>query len=158
MTNQKKIKHFLEVIEIKSKDSDSHNELADNGLIIVEKEKSEISSQDVLKELPEGRCRSISIINAQDYESFINAFSIANREGQYLLVDLQCDPHPNIISILKQISEGNEASILTYKDREEYLIKLNPKTRIIFYGRRELFEDQITYPHFYDLFGPILSL
>ena len=162
MSNQilkDKTRHFLDVVDKNSiVDPSSNNPIFENGLVVFEGDSSKISAKDVFSLLPSGKGLFITLDNSFDYNEFIRNFSIANREGQWLVVDLQCDPHPDIIGIMKQVAEDNEATISGYKNKDLYPIKLNPKTRIVVCVNRNLAETVITYPFFYNLFGPNLSL
>ena len=156
---QEKIQHFLEIIE-KNAVHNPHlkKPLFENGLVAFDTDNGEKYANKVFAALSEGKGLLVVISNPQNYEEFVKILSIANREGQWIIADLQCDPHPEIIKILKQLAEDNETTISNFKDKEFYQIKLNPKTRIIFCAKRELIEKEMSYPYFYNLFGPVLNL
>ncbi|MBT7556592.1 hypothetical protein HN615_06670 [Candidatus Woesearchaeota archaeon] len=156
---QEKIKHFLDIVEKNIITNPLSNKpLYENGLVVFENNNSDLSARDVFEILPKGKGVFITINNPHDYGEFIKTFSITNREGQWLIIDLQCDPHPKIIGALKKITEDNETVVSDFKGKELSLIKLNSKTRIVFCANRLLIEDKISYPYFYNIFGPILNL
>lgn len=156
---QEKIKHFLDILEKSIIINPLSNKpLYENGLVTFENDNSGLTASDIFEILPKGKGVFINIDNPYDYEEFVKTFSVINREGQWLVINLQCDPHPEIIGALKQITEDNEVTVPNSKGAELSLIKLNPKTRIVFCADRLLIEDKITYPYFYNIFGPILNL
>jgi len=93
-----------------------------------------------------------------EYESFLKELVIANREGQWFLVDCQADPSPTIITVLKQISEDNAFTVSHFEGQELFRMTLNPRTRIIFCLDSDFLEKEITYPFFMNLFGPVIRI
>lgn len=157
LQTKEKIQQFLEIVEnngIIDKQK-SNQSIFENGLVVFEAEN--LTARDVCEFLPEGKYLIILVSDPLNYKEFIDNFSMINREGQWLVVDFKCDPHPNIISFLKQLNEENEVAISDYKDQELANFKLNSRTRIICCIKRNELE-KITYPYFYNLFGPILNL
>lgn len=159
-TKQKKeIKEFFEVLEKVShfEPAEPNKKLFDLGLVIFE-QNSSIGAKKVYKLLPEGKALFHILDNPYFYDDFVKKLVIANREGQWLIVDCQTDPAPTITTILKQVSEDNEFSISHFEDKELFRMALNPKTRIVFCINSQTLEETITYPYFLSLFGPVLRL
>jgi len=157
--NQKQeIEEFFEILEKVSSPSDIRepNKLVyDLGLIILE---NKIDPKEIFNLLTPGKARYFELDNPYVYDDFFRELVIANREGQWFFVNLQVDPAPTIIGILKQLSEDNSFTISHFEDEEFFRMNLNPKTRIIFCIESDFLETKITYPFFLNLFGPILRI
>jgi len=154
------LNHFFEVVEKVSTPSDPREPrklVFDLGLVIFEPS-SFLKAEDVFNLIPEGKSRFFKLNNSHNIDDFIKELVIANREGQWFLVDCQSDPHPTIIGILKQLSEDNVFTLSHFEEKELVQIKLNPKTRIIFCINSDFLEKEITYPFFINLFGPVIRI
>lgn len=158
--SQKDISHFLEVLEkvaVSPGGGEGATAIPDLGLIIFEKGSS-FKVDDILKVMPEGKGLEVVIDNPWDKDLFTKKLVEANREGQYLVIDLRVDPHPKILAILKNLISLGSINTSHFEDKELFRVSLNPKTRLIFCAKRNILEEVITYPYFINLFGPILSL
>jgi hypothetical protein len=157
--NQKELNQFFEVIEKVAVPSDprSQRRIYDLGLIIFEPNSS-LRTNDIYNLFPPGKARLFLLNNKHEYESFLKELVIANREGQWFLVDCQADPSPTIITVLKQISEDNAFTISHFEGKELFRMELNSKTRIIFCIDSDFLEKEITYPFFMNLFGPVIRI
>jgi len=158
-TTKEKLKEFFEVLEKVSipEDPSSRKLIFDLGLVIFEPTSS-LKAEDVFTLLPEGKARFFGLKDRYDVENFLKALVIANREGQWLLVDCQADPAPGIIGILKQLSEDNSFTVSHFEEKELFRMELNPKTRIIICVNSDFLETKITYPFFINLFGPVIRI
>jgi len=154
------LNHFFEVLEKVSTPSDPREPgklVFDMGLVIFESTSS-LKTESVFNLLPKGKSRLFELNNPNICEDFIKELIIANREGQWLLVDCQADPCPTIIGILKQLSEDNAFTLSHFEDKELVKMNLNPKTRLIFCLQSDFLETKITYPFFINLFGPVIRI
>lgn len=156
---KKEIEEFLLAVEkvTHSEPYEPQKQLFDLGLVIFESE-SKLNAKDIYNCLPKGKAIFFELNNPYYSDDFIRNLVIANREGQWLIVDLKTDPSPTIIGIIKSLSETNEFTVSHFEGKELFMMKLNPKTRIIFCIENEFLETKITYPYFLSLFGPILRL
>ncbi len=157
---REEIENFFDVLEnvFYPADIREPNKLIyDLGLIIFEDE-TNIEAKDVFDLLPKGKARFYMLNNSYFYDDFVKELVIANREGQWLIVDCQADPAPTIIGILKQLSEDNTFTIPHFEGKELFRMELNTKTRVIFCIKSTLLEEKITYPFFINLFGPVLRI
>ncbi len=154
------LNHFFEVLEKVSTPSDSREPgklVFDMGLVIFEPTVS-LKADSVFNLLPKGKSRLFKLNNPYTFDDFIKELVIANREGQWILVNCQADLHPTIIGVLKQLSEDNAFSVSHFEGKELFRMKLNPKTRIIFCIKSDFLETKITYPFFINLFGPVIRI
>jgi len=156
---QEELNQFFEVIEKVAVPSDprSLRIIYDLGLIIF-KPKSSLRTSDIYSLFPSGKARVFLLNDKHEYESFLKELVIANREGQWFLVDCQADPSPTIITVLKQISEDNAFTVSHFEGQELFRMTLNPRTRIIFCLDSDFLEKEITYPFFMNLFGPVIRI
>jgi len=154
------LNHFFEVLEKVSVPKDPREPrklIFDLGLVIFESNSS-LKVKDVLNLLPEGKARFFELKDRHDADNFLKELVIANREGQWLLVDCQTDPPSGIIGILKQLGEDNSFTVPHFEEKELFQMELNPKTRIIVCINSDLLETKITYPFFINLFGPVIRI
>ncbi len=152
-----KLDHFIEVLAnmMSNTVANGKQPLIENGLIVLED--SECSFQDIVSTFASKQPEVITLSNPVDDHAFIQAVIQANENKQWLIVNLECDPHNSVITALKQLSEDNEFTI-TDNSNQLIAVKLNPETRIVVCSKRSLIEEHITYPYFYNLFGPVLSI
>jgi hypothetical protein len=154
------LNHFFEVLEKVSISKDPREPkklIFDLGLVIFESNSS-LKAKSIFNLLPKEKTRFFELKNRYDVDNFLKELVIANREGQWLLVDCQADPSPEIISVLKQLSENNSFTVSNFEERELFQISLNPKTRIIFCINSDFLETKISYPFFMNLFGPVIRI
>ncbi|MBI2035119.1 MAG: hypothetical protein HYT12_00345 [Candidatus Liptonbacteria bacterium] len=151
VSKNEEIERFFAALE------DVRSPLFDSGLIILEP-KSKNSAENIVKALPAGKAIFHALSDSYESESFARKLVIANREGEWLIVECSTDPAPTVIQILKQIAEDNRFALLNFENKEIASFELNPKTRIIMVAKNKTIEEQISYPFFFNLFGPILRI
>lgn len=159
-TKQQELLEFFEVLEKVAVPSDPRDQkklVYDLGLVIFE-ENSRLKAEDILKLFPNGKCRFFKLDNPYTFDGFLKELVIADREGQWLIVDCHADLSPTIIGILKQLSEDNAFTVSHFEGKELFRMELNPKTRIIFCINSMFLETKITYPFFMNLFGPVIRI
>jgi len=157
---KEELDHFFEVLEKVKSPSDPRQPrklVFDLGLVVFESHSSS-DANNIFKILPKGKSRFFKLDNPYTFDDFLKELVIANREGQWLMVDCQVDPAPTIIGILKQLSEDNAFTVSHFEDKELFQMKLNPKTRLIFCIQSDFLETKITYPFFMNLFGPVIRI
>jgi len=145
-----KIGQFIDVL---LKVANSEGQLFDNGLIVIEDE-SNVKFEDIESNLND----FIKFDKVDNHVTFINSLVVANKDKKIILVKIEHDLDPKIISILKQISVDNTCNISDFNNEEIYHLKINQKVRIICITKRSVIENSISYPYFYNLFGPVLVL
>jgi len=160
LDQKKELTLFFEALEKVKFPSDPREPgklVYDLGLIVFESPLSP-KTGDVYNLFPEGKTRLYKLDNPFDHERFLKELVLANREGQWFLVDCQADPSPTIIGILKQLSEDNAFTAPHFEEKELFRMELNPKTRVIFAIQTDFLETKITYPFFINIFGPIIRI
>jgi TATA-binding protein-associated factor Taf7 len=92
----------------------------------------------------------VSIQNANDAILFQSHLKSALYSGDVVLIDIKSDLHPTVIEMLKSFGEKN-----SYKDLD---ISIDMSRPIICTASKEIIEATISYPYFYNLFGPVYHL
>ena len=152
-----KLTNFLNAVQntaIRDISSSSNMAVIENALIIIEDKTAKFA--DILKLLKLKNTQVVDINDSNESESFTYSLISANKKGKLLIINLECDPLNDMITILKQLSEDNEFSVID-NDKLKFR-RLNPATRIIVCAKRLLIEEKVTYPYFYELFGPVLVI
>ncbi len=127
----------------------------DSGLVVFED--SLVGVDEVADCLAEEKRKVFLLDNEYDDYGFLKALIEANEKGQWLIVDCKIDPSPQMISILKQVSDRNSFTVPNFNNQELFSLKINSNTRIIFCIESKLLE-KITYPSFVNLFGPVIRI
>lgn len=131
---------------------------SDLGLIVKEP-KSKISSNKVLETIKkiiniEKITYDKSIFDEDVIEKIIEAFE----KGKWIFLEIKKDIASPLLNQLKHLANHNILQLLNYKGHDLAEIKMPENTRVIIFTERNFIEKEITYPHFYRLFGPTLSL
>ncbi len=87
-------------------------------------------------------------------QKLINAF----RKKNWAFLEIKKDISSLFLNQLKHLSNRNFLQLLNYNNQDVFEIKMPEDTKIIVFAERDFIENKITYPHFYRLFGPTLSI
>ena len=130
----------------------------DLGLIIKEP-KSEISSAKILEVI-----KKIVDIEEIVYdklafdegviENIINIFG----KSKWVFLEIKKDIGSPLLNQLKHLTNHNALQLVDYQKKDVFEMKMPENSRVIVFAEREFIENKISYPHFYRLFGPILSV
>jgi hypothetical protein len=130
----------------------------DLGLIIKEP-KSKVSAEEVFEEI-----KKIIFIERIIYdervtdEDVIDKIVDAFEKGNWIFLEINKDIGSQLLNQLKHLANSNSFQILDYRGKDVFEMKMPENSRVIVFVERDFIEHKITYPHFYILFGPILSL
>lgn len=144
--------HILDKVKVAG-ESEALPARVENGLIV--SEDGSISAAEIVKIAPK-RAAHVTIPSS-DGGVFLNALQAANQQGGWLIVSLNDDVPAEVLTALTQLSDDNRFTV-TDDTGNITSSSLNPDTRLIFFTTRSLIEERISYPYFYSLFGPVLSL
>ncbi len=127
--------------------------------LIVKEPKSKISSDDVLNEIKkivdiEKIDYDQSVIDEDVIEKIIEAFE----KNKWVFLEIKKDISSPLLNQLKHLANHNILQLLDYRGKDLVEIKIPENSRIIVFAERDFIENKISYPHFYRLFGPTLSL
>ncbi len=150
MNTQIPLIDFLKVLESPTiLDERTNKGLKQLGLIVYdsEEEKAFKIIKESFKNLKIG---GVNINNENSDQSFKLELADALQAGEVILINIESDVSPSILSVLKGLSEENN-----YVDSE---ISVRLSKPIICLVSKEIIETKISYPHFYDLFGPVYHI
>lgn len=151
--DKEKLKHFIQLLK-----RVKHRDLFDLGLIVKES-KSKIESQDILKEIQkevpiERLVYDKEITDEGTIEKIINAF----KEGKWVFLEIKKDIKSPLLNQLKHLANYNSFQLIDYQGKDLFEMKMPEESRLIVFAERDFIENKISYPHFYTLFGPTLSI
>ena len=93
-------------------------------------------------------------IDEDIFEKIINAF----QKGKWIFLEIKKDISSPLLNQLKHLADFNSLQLIDYKGKDIFEMKMPENSRVIVFAGRDFIENKITYPHFYKLFGPVLSL
>ncbi len=130
----------------------------DLGLIIKEPT-SKIDSRNVFEELEkevniEKVVYDKSVIDEDVIEKIIEVF----KKNKWLFLEIEKDISSPLLNQLKHLTNHNMLQLIDYRGKDLVEIKMPKHSRIIVFAERNVIEKKINYPHFYRLFGPVLSI
>lgn len=151
--DKEKLKQFIQLLK-----NVKHRNLFDLGLIVKEPE-SKIESEDILKEIQkevpiERLVYDEEITDEGTIEKIIRAF----KEEKWFFLEIKKDIKSPLLNQLKHLANYNSFQLIDYKGQDIFEIKIPKNSRLIVFAERDFIENKISYPHFYTLFGPTLSI
>ncbi len=141
-----KTKTFLEAVgnPVPLSDYQISEKKQDMGLVI-----SVLSPEDFLQEANDDKAWEVSSSQSGDFE---NALEKGIQESRNVLLVINSDPSGDLLA---QLKENSARGLVTKSDKASVLDPQN--TKIICLVSPEMLE-QISYPYFESLFGPVISL
>ncbi len=134
------------------------NAAFDIGLIVKEPQ-SVIDSNMVLEEIKkEVNIEKLIYDEHISDEDAINKMVEIFTKGHWLLLEIRKDISSPLLNQLKNLANHNLLQLLNYKGQDVCEIKMPVASRLVVFAERTFIETNISYPHFYKLFGPVLSL
>jgi hypothetical protein len=153
--DKEKLKTFIRLLQkVKKQPSQTF----DFGLIVKEP-KSKISSDGILKAAKkiidiEKIAYDKSSIDEGVMENLVNVF----KKGKWVFLEIKKDISSPLLNQLKHLANFNSFQLLDYKGKDIFEIKMPENSRVIVFAERDFIENKVSYPHFYRLFGPTLSI
>lgn len=134
------------------------NQTFDLGLIIRES-KSKMSPVKILDAIKktidiEKIIYDKSSIDEDVIENLVNIF----QKGKWVFLEIKKDITSPLLDQLRHLANYNSFQLIDYKGQDIFEMKIPETSRLIVFAERDFIENQITYPHFYRLFGPTLSI
>ena len=153
--DKEKLKLFIHLLQKVQKPL---NKTFDLGLIVKEPE-SEISSNRIFEEIKqivaiEKITYDESSFDEEIIEKIINAFE----KGRWIFLEIKKDIGSLLLNQLKHLVNYNALQLIDYRGKEVFEMKMPEDARVIVFAERDFIENKISYPHFYILFGPTLSI
>lgn len=152
---KEKLKQFLQLLK---KAKHPLKRTFDLGLIVKEP-KSEVNSDEVLKEIQkELKIEKIvydeKVFDEDVIEQIINLF----KDKKWVFLEIRKDIKSPLLNQLKHLANYNSFQLIDYKGQDIFEMKIPEESRLIVFAERDFIENKISYPHFYTLFGPTLSI
>jgi ribosomal protein S25 len=134
------------------------NQTFDLGLIVKEP-KSKIDVNEIFdkvkKMVPTERIvYGKSAIDEDVFGKIIKAFE----KNKWIFLETKKDISSALLNQLKHLANHNCLKLLDYQGKDVFEVKMPESSRLIIFAERDFIENKITYPHFYRLFGPTLSI
>lgn len=130
----------------------------DMGLIVKEP-KSKISSAEIFNEISKiVAIEKITYDKASFDEEIIEKIIKIFEKGKWVFLEIKKDVGSPLLNQLKHLANHNALQLIDYQGKDLSEIKIPENSRVIVFAERDFIEKKITYPHFYRLFGPTLSL
>ena len=80
------------------------------------------------------------------------------RKNKWVFLEIKKDIKSPLLNQLKHLANHNFLQLIDYQGKDVFEMKMPEKSRVIVFAERDFIENKISYPHFYRLFGPTLSL
>lgn len=152
--DKEKLQTFIQLLQKVRKS----NGTFDLGLIVKEP-KSKIELSEIFKEIKklvdiEKIVYDKLAIDEDIFEKIIESF----QKEKWILLEIKKDPSSLLLNQLKHLANYNSFQLFDWQGKEIFEMKMPGNSRIIVFAERDFIENKISYPHFYTLFGPVLSM
>jgi hypothetical protein len=130
----------------------------DLGLIVKELG-SQVEVEEVFKEIKrtvdiERIVYDEKIFDEDAIDKIIDTF----QKNKWVFLEIKKDIGSLLLNQLKHLANHNSFKLIDYQGKDIFEMKMPENSRMIVFAERDFIENKITYPHFYRLFGPTLSL
>ncbi len=127
--------------------------------LIVKEPKSKMSSVEILEVMKkivniEKITYDKSSVDEDVIKNLVNVFKI----DKWIFLEIKKDIASPLLNQLKHLANFNSFQLIDYKGQDIFEMKMPKNSRLIAFAERDFIENQISYPHFYRLFGPTLSI
>lgn len=78
--------------------------------------------------------------------------------GKWVFLEIKKDIKSPLLNQLKHLANHNFLQLIDYQGKDLVEIKMPENSRVVVFAERDFIENKISYPHFYRLFGPTLSI
>ena len=127
--------------------------------LIVKESKSQIEVKEVFEEIKkivdiERIVYEETIFDEDTIDKIIDAF----QKNKWIFLEIEKDIGSPLLNQLKHLANSNYLQLIDYQGKDIFEMKMPENSRVIVFAERDFIENKISYPHFYRLFGPTLSL
>jgi hypothetical protein len=91
-------------------------------------------------------------------EDVINKIVDAFQKNKWVFLEIKKDIGSPLLNQLKHLANHNFLQLIDYRGKDVFEMKMPENSRMIVFAERDFIENKISYPYFYRLFGPTLSL
>lgn len=132
--------------------------LYDLGLLIKESQ-SKLSADKVFKEVVKiVPTKKINYDKSISDEDAIEQLARILQKENWVFLEIKKDIGSPLLNQLKHLANYNSFQLFDFDGKEVFEMKLPQNARVIIFAERDFIENKISYPHFYTLFGPTLSI
>ena len=127
--------------------------------LIVKESKSQIEVKKVSEEIKkfvdiERIVYDEKIFDEDVIDKIVDTFS----KNRWVFLEIKKDIGSHLLNQLKHLANYNSFQLIDYQGKDIFEMKMPENSRLIVFAERDFIENRISYPHFYGLFGPTLSL
>ncbi len=152
---QEKLNKFIRLLQKVQKQP---SQTFDLGLIVKEP-KSQVNENEIFQKVQKlVNIENITYDKSLFDEDVIEKIIAAFEKNKWIFLEIKKDIKSPLLNQLKHLSNHNLLQLVGYKGKDVFEMKMPEKSRLIVFAERDFIENKITYPHFYRLFGPTLSV
>ena len=153
--DREKLKTFIHLLQKVQKQP---SQTFDLGLIVKELG-SQIEAEEVFEEIKkivdiERIVYDETIFDEEIIDKIVDIF----RKNKWVFLEIKKDIKSPLLNQLKHLANHNFLQLIDYQGKDVFEMKMPENSRVIVFVERDFIENKISYPHFYRLFGPTLSL
>lgn len=153
--DQEKLNTFIRLLQKVQKQPSRTFDLG----LIVKEPKSKISPAKILEAIKKRQTfEKITYDKASVDEDVIENLVNIFEKGKWVFLEIKKDIGSALLNQLKHLSNYNSFQLIDYKGQDVFEMKIPKNCRLIIFSERDFIENKISYPHFYRLFGPTLSV
>jgi len=153
--DREKLKTFIHLLQ---KTQKQPSRTFDLGLIVKELG-SQIEVEEVFEEIKkivdiERIVYDETIFDEDVIDKIVNTF----QKNKWVFLEIKKDISSPLLNQLKHLANHNFLQLIDYQGKDVFEMKMPENSRVIVFAERDFIENKISYPYFYRLFGPTLSL
>jgi len=153
--DKEKLSMFIHLLQKVQKQP---NQTFDLGLI-VEELGSQIEVEEVFEEIKKIVDTERIVYDEKIFdEDVIDKIVDIFRKNKWVFLEIKKDIKSPLLNQLKHLANHNCLQLIDYQGKDIFEMKMPENSRLIVFAERDFIENKISYPHFYRLFGPTLSL
>jgi hypothetical protein len=94
------------------------------------------------------------IFDEDAIDKIVDAFP----KNKWVFLEIKKNISSPLLNQLKHLANYNSLQLIDYQGKDIFEMKMPENSRMVVFAERDFIENKISYPHFYKLFGPTLSL
>ena len=153
--NKEKLEMFIHLLQKVQKQSSRTFDLG----LIVKEQKSQVKVKEFFEEIKklvdiERIVYDEKIFDEDVIDKIVDAF----QKNKWVFLEIKKDIGSPLLNQLKHLANYNSFQLIDYQGKDIFEMKMPKNSRLIVFAERDFIENKISYPHFYGLFGPTLSI
>ena len=127
--------------------------------LIVKEPKSQIEVKKVFEEIKQIIDIERVVYDEKIFdEDVINKIVDTFQKNKWVFLEIKKDIGSPLLNQLKHLANYNSFQLIDYQGKDIFEMKMPENSRMVVFAERDFIENKISYPHFYRLFGPTLSI